>query len=85
MIALAFMGIGSQELILIALIVVVLFGATKLPKLASSIGESVKNFKRGMREAEEEEQKAKLLQNQAQPKALASEETADAASEQTQT
>ena len=84
MIALAFMGIGSQELILIALIVV-LFGATKLPKLASSIGESVKNFKRGMREAEEEEQKAKLLQNQAQPKALAAEETADAASEQTQT
>lgn len=61
MISLAFMGVGTQELIIIALIVLVLFGATKLPKLASSIGESVKNFKRGMREAEAEEKSAKAL------------------------
>lgn len=63
MISLAFMGVGTQELIIIALIVIVLFGATKLPKLASSIGESVKNFKRGMREAEAEEKSAKALSN----------------------
>lgn len=70
MIALAF--ISTQELIIVALIIIVLFGATKLPKLASSIGESVKNFKRGMREAEAEEQKAKL-QSDEQPKALEAE------------
>lgn len=59
MIALAFLGLGHQELLVIALLVVLLFGATKLPKLASSVGESVKNFKRGMREVEAEEEAAK--------------------------
>ena len=75
MIALAFMGIGTQELLIVALIVLVLFGATKLPKLASSIGESVKNFKRGMREAEAEEQKAKLQADE-HPKALEADNSA---------
>ncbi len=56
--ALAF-GIGTQELIVIALIIIVLFGATKLPKLGSSIGEGIRNFKRGMREVEAEEAEAK--------------------------
>ena len=73
MIALAFMS--AQELLIVALIVLVLFGATKLPKLASSIGESVKNFKRGMREAEAEEQKAKLQADE-HPKALEADNSA---------
>jgi len=44
---------GSQELIIIGIIVVVLFGATKLPKLGSGMGEAIRNFKKGISESEE--------------------------------
>jgi sec-independent protein translocase protein TatA len=37
--------VGPQELLIIALIVVVLFGAKKLPDLGKSLGEGIKNFK----------------------------------------
>jgi sec-independent protein translocase protein TatA len=49
-------GIGYTEIILIVVVVVLLFGATKLPQLGSAIGQTVKNFKRGMREARTEEE-----------------------------
>lgn len=49
-------GIGHTEIILIVVVVVILFGATKLPQLGSAIGQTVKNFKRGMREARTEEE-----------------------------
>ncbi len=42
---------GSQELIIIGIIVVILFGATKLPKLGSGMGEAIRNFKKGISEA----------------------------------
>ncbi len=41
-------GLGVQELLIILLIVVVLFGASKLPKLGGAVGESLKNFKQGL-------------------------------------
>jgi sec-independent protein translocase protein TatA len=44
---------GSQDLILIGIIVVVLFGAAKLPQLGSGIGQAIRNFKKGMSETEE--------------------------------
>jgi sec-independent protein translocase protein TatA len=37
--------LGPQELILILLIVVIIFGAKKLPDLGRSLGEGIKNFK----------------------------------------
>jgi sec-independent protein translocase protein TatA len=46
--------IGSQDVIIGLVIVVVLFGARKLPELAGSIGKSLKEFKKGMAEATEE-------------------------------
>jgi sec-independent protein translocase protein TatA len=46
-------GLGTQELILILLIVVVMFGATRLPQIGSGIGQAIKNFKKGVREADE--------------------------------
>ena len=46
-------GLGTQELIIILLIIVVLFGATRLPQIGSGIGQAIKNFKKGVREAEE--------------------------------
>jgi len=44
---------GTQDLILIGIIVVVLFGATRLPQIGSGIGQAIKNFKKGVSEAEE--------------------------------
>lgn len=43
-----------QELIIIMIIVVVLFGATRLPQLGSGIGKAIRNFKDGMNEIQEE-------------------------------
>ena len=39
-----------SELLVILVIVVLFFGGKKLPQLGSSIGESIKNFKKGMKE-----------------------------------
>ncbi len=45
---------GTTEIILIVLAVFLLFGASRLPKLAKSLGESRRAFKEGMEEAERE-------------------------------
>jgi sec-independent protein translocase protein TatA len=44
-------SIGAPELIIVLLVVLLLFGSTKLPKLARSIGEASKEFKKGVAEA----------------------------------
>ena len=44
-------GLGMQELMIIMVIVIVLFGATRLPQLGSGIGKAISNFKQGMNEA----------------------------------
>lgn len=46
-------GLGMQELIIVMIIVVVLFGATRLPELGKGIGQAIKNFRKGMSEPEE--------------------------------
>jgi sec-independent protein translocase protein TatA len=46
-------GLGYQELLLILVIVLVLFGANRLPELARSLGSSVKEFKKGINTAED--------------------------------
>jgi sec-independent protein translocase protein TatA len=43
-------GLGYQELLLILVIVLILFGARRLPDLARSLGSSVKEFKKGANE-----------------------------------
>jgi sec-independent protein translocase protein TatA len=48
-------GLGATEMILIVAVLFLLFGATKLPQLAKSLGQTRKAFKDGMKEAEEEE------------------------------
>lgn len=49
------MNFGTTEILLIVAVLFLLFGATRLPQLAKSLGQSRKAFKEGMREAEEEE------------------------------
>jgi sec-independent protein translocase protein TatA len=41
-------GLGSQELLVILVIVLILFGANRLPQLARSLGSSMKEFKKGI-------------------------------------
>lgn len=52
------MKISVQELLIVLLIVVVIFGPTQLPKLTKTIGESLKGFKKGMEEDNNEEKSA---------------------------
>lgn len=47
-------GIGAQEILLILLIIVLLFGAKKIPEIARGLGRSVSEFKKGIREVDEE-------------------------------
>jgi sec-independent protein translocase protein TatA len=44
-------GMGMGEMLVILLIVVIIFGATRLPQLGKALGETVKNFKKGAAEA----------------------------------
>jgi len=48
-------SIGPTELILILLIVIIIFGAKKLPELGKSIGEGIKNFKKSINEGKSED------------------------------
>ena len=46
-------GLGFQELLVILLIVIVIFGANKIPQLGKGLGEGIKNFKSALRAGEE--------------------------------
>ncbi len=55
---LLFLGsVGAGEIILIALIILLLFGGKKIPELMRGIGKGVRSFKEGMKEAKEEVEK----------------------------
>ena len=43
---------GTQDILLIGIIVVVLFGATRLPQIGSGVGQAIRNFKKSMSEAD---------------------------------
>jgi sec-independent protein translocase protein TatA len=43
---------GIQELLIILLIVIIIFGASKLPQLGKGLGEGIRNFKKGLKSDE---------------------------------
>ena len=45
---LLFMGIGTQELLFISLVILLLFGGKKIPELMKGLGKGMKSFKDGM-------------------------------------
>ena len=47
---LAFAGLSVNELLIILVIVVILFGASKIPQMMKGMGQGIKEFKKGMRE-----------------------------------
>jgi sec-independent protein translocase protein TatA len=52
---LAIGGLGTPELIVIVAVIVLLFGATRLPQLAKSLGQSKRAFKEGLEEGDKEQ------------------------------
>jgi sec-independent protein translocase protein TatA len=46
-------NLGVPELIIIFLIVIVLFGSSRLPAIGKGLGEGIKNFKRGIKAGDE--------------------------------
>ncbi len=65
-----FGSLGITELVLILVIVLIIFGAGKLPQLGEGVGKAIRGFKKSVHEANEIEAEAQALaeeQNQAQP------------------
>ena len=54
-------GLGMQEIIVIALIVLLLFGGKKIPELMKGLGKGVKSFKDGIKEVDDEVKKVKEM------------------------
>lgn len=53
------LGLGTPELIVILVILILLFGATKLPQLSKSIGSSMRELRKGMQGDEDDNGKTK--------------------------
>ena len=51
------MPIGTMEMFMIAGVVVLLFGTSKLPKLGQNLGEGIRNFKKSVSDAEKDQAK----------------------------
>jgi len=47
-------GLGTQEILLIIVVAVILFGGKKIPELAKGLGEGIRNFKQSVKSGEEE-------------------------------
>jgi sec-independent protein translocase protein TatA len=56
---LMFGSFGLPELLIILVIIVVLFGVNKLPKLGKGLGEGIRNFKNSVKTGEEDEEESK--------------------------
>ncbi len=51
------MGIGWGELLVILLITLLIFGANRIPEIAKALGKSLKEFKKGLNEKDDEKKK----------------------------
>ena len=54
---LALGGLGTPEIVVIAIVIFLLFGATRLPQLAKALGQSKRAFKEGLDDGEKERRK----------------------------
>lgn len=52
-----FMGLSFREILVIALIIILLFGAKKIPELMRGLGSGIKEFKKSVKEEDEKEEK----------------------------
>ena len=63
------MRIGPQELIIVLIIVLVIFGPKNLPKLGKMFGKTMNNFKKGMEESEDEDATTATAETKTEEKA----------------
>jgi len=61
------MSLGVWQVVLILLIVVIIFGAGKLPSVMGDVAKGVKNFKSGMKEDDSAPETSKLAQDETAP------------------
>jgi sec-independent protein translocase protein TatA len=52
-------GLGTQEILLIAVVALVLFGGKKIPELAKGLGEGIRNFKQSVKEEDKKAEEKK--------------------------
>ena len=53
------MNLGSSELVIVLVIVLLVFGGSQLPKLAKNLGKAQKEFKQGLADGQKDEAEAK--------------------------
>ena len=81
------MGIGMQEMLIILVVVLVLFGAKKLPEIGGGLGRAIRNFRKAQEEPDEIDisatKKAEPAPQQEAPRPVASEEAKQEVKDQT--
>ena len=60
-------GIGVQEIVIILIVGLLVFGATRLPKIARSLGQGIKEFKKSVKGLDEDENEARAQERYVQP------------------
>lgn len=60
-------GLGTQEMLIILVLVLIVFGAGKLPQVGSALGSGLRNFKKGMKDDIEIEE-ARIVEDKTSPK-----------------
>jgi sec-independent protein translocase protein TatA len=63
-------NLGVPELIIIFLIVIVLFGSSRLPAIGKGLGEGIKNFKRGIKAGDEPDRSHERLEEKTDSRVL---------------
>lgn len=61
-------GLGTQELLIILVLVMIIFGAGKLPQVGSALGKGLRNFKKGINDGEEEIEEGEIEETADQKK-----------------
>lgn len=62
------MGLGTQEILFIALVVLLFFGGKKIPEMMKGLGKGIRSFKEGMNEIDLEGSDKENLRNDNAPK-----------------
>ncbi len=52
-------GLSVTELVIVAVVIILIFGVNKIPQLGKGLGEGIRNFKSSLRDAQEEPQNKK--------------------------
>jgi sec-independent protein translocase protein TatA len=60
-------GLGTSELIIILVLVLIIFGAGKLPQVGKSLGQGLRNFKDGMKDGEKGESDKNEIDTEKKP------------------